>query len=363
MLDIISKYKFKYYDTIFDKELILPVVYSEDFLTNELLDINLARLCCSLCCTSFDEQALRLAFQNCGFENIKSYYGGDDSLGAAVCTAQRGKNVFAVIRGSMGREWYSNFDIGTAYTHQGYAEATRRIMPLFDRFAKENCRLLFTGHSRGGALANLIASRLLLKGRDEVYAYTFACPNVTTDDEVYNRRYRNIYNFAFEDDFITHCPPPEWGYGRYGNTVNFKNSEINFTRFRSAFKELTGREFVSFREHEESVTHFTDTINKLASNPEEYYLKKYLVDGEEMSLYDYFHTICDLFTQTDPADAGFRLLSTKLSEFAPLGDFLASGIDLLTLIEQGGIQNSCAMYAHSCLSYLCLLNTQKIKTV
>ena len=165
----------------------------------------------------------------------------------------------------------------------------------------------------------------------------------------------------YEDDFITHCPLREWGYSRYGNTIRFKTSEINYKKLKKAFKELTDTDFVTFKDCGEEVDTFIDTSLRLASNPYEYYNKGYLVDESYLTLYDYFQTICDIFTDKNSFDAGITLLATKLSAFAPISNFLVSGIDIPSLISQGNAESSCAMFAHSCLSYLCLLNTQKIK--
>ncbi|MBQ9674248.1 MAG: lipase family protein [Ruminococcus sp.] len=361
MTETLAKYNVTFYDGFCNKNITLPVVYSDDYLNNELLDLNLARLCCSLCSASYDEQSIKQAFNDCGFSQIRTYYGGNVENSASLCIAKRENNIFVVIRGTQGNEWYNNFKTGTSDTHQGYLQTVQNLLPLLKEYIKSNCRLLFTGHSRGGALSNLLAAGLINQGRDGVFAYTFASPNVTTDDDVYNKKFHNIYNFVYDDDFITHCPPSEWGYGRYGNTVNFRKNEINYPKLKKAFNELTGKDFLPFFECKQSVAQFIDTAIKLAASPEEYYNKGYLVDEEYLTLYDYFNIVCDIFTDNNGIDAGLKLLATNLSEFAPISDFLSSGIDVTQLLEQGNTQNSCAMFAHYCLTYLSLLNTQKIK--
>lgn len=361
MIECLTKHNIKLNAEFGKENMTVPVVYSDDYMGNDMLDLNLAKLCCTLCCCSYDENILKKAFKDAEFTDIKAIYTTPTENTASLCTARKGNNVFIVIRGTEGEEWYNNFRTGIEDTHQGYYDTVNYLMPLLKEQINSGYRLLFTGHSRGGALSNLLASRLIKSGRENVFAYTFACPNITTKDEVYSHRFRSIYNFVYEDDFITHCPLREWGYNRYGNTIRFKTSEINYKKLKKAFKELTDTDFVTFKDCGEEVDTFIDTALRLASNPYEYYNKGYPVDESYLTLYDYFQTICDVFTDKNSFDAGITLLATKLSPFAPISNFLVSGIDLPSMLSQGNAENSCAMFAHSCLSYLCLLNTQKIK--
>lgn len=339
----------------------VPVVYSGDYLRNEMLDLNLARLCCTLCCASYNEETIKDALKSAEFSSIRTYYTEPTENSASFAVGKRDKNIFVIFRGTEGAEWYNNFRTGLEDTHRGYYETAEAIMPLLREYIESDCYLLFTGHSRGGALSNLISSQLIRRGRENVFAYTFGCPNITTREDVYSKRFRNIHNFVYEDDFITHCPLPEWGYSRYGSTVKFRNSEIKIDKLKQAYKELTGIDYLTFKDCKEDVENFTDTALRLASNPYEYYNKGYLVDEDYMTLYDYFQTICDLMSDKKSFNAGITLLATKLSAFAPISNFLVSGIDIPKFISQGSGENSCAMFAHSCLNYLCLLNTQKIK--
>jgi hypothetical protein len=362
MTEALTKYSITLYQDFCNQKITVPVVYCEDYLQNQLLDLNLARLCCSLCCASYNEEAVKSAFKECEFTEIRTYYYSvpkEDS--ASLCVARRGDNIFIVFRGTEGEEWYSNFRTGLGDTHQGYAEAVESLMPVLREYINSNCNLLLTGHSRGGALANLLASQLIKQGRDNVFCYTFACPNVTVKGDVYSSRFSNIHNFIYEEDFIPNCPLSQWGYNRYGNSIVFKAQEINYEKLKKAFRNLTGERLLTFREYGKTISDFTDTALHLAGNPDEYYNKGYLVDEDYITLYDYFQTVCDLFNDKNSFEAGITLLATKLSEFAPITNFLITGINIPQLINQGNAQNSCAMYAHSALTYLCLLNTQKIR--
>lgn len=361
MIENLTKHNITFSTDYAKNSMTIPVVYSGDYLHNEMLDINLARLCCTLCCASYNEENIVNAFRSSGFQKIRTYYTEPSENSASFAVARRDNNLFVVIRGTEGAEWYNNFRTGLEDIHQGYYETVENLKPLLNEYIESDCRILFTGHSRGGALCNLISAELIRRGRKNVFAYTFGSPNVTTRDDVFSRRYSNIHNFVYEDDFVTHCPLSEWGYSRFGSTIKFRNYEVNKDKLKKAFKSLTNLDYITFSDCKEDISNFTDTALRLASNTYEYYNKGYLVDEDYMTLYDYFQTICDLFVDNDAFSAGITLLATKLSAFAPISNFLVSGIEITKFISQGSGENSCAMFAHSCLNYLCLLNTQKIK--
>ncbi len=361
MIENLTRHNIKFKADYTNRAIKIPVIYSDDYLRNEMLDLNLARLCCTLCCAGYNEEDIVGAFKDIEFNSIRTYYTEPKENTASFAVAKRDKNIFVVIKGTHGEEWYNNFRTGLEDTHQGYYETVEYLKPMLREYIESDCNILFTGHSRGGALCNLLSAELIKSGRKNVFAYTFGCPNVTTKDDVFSKKFRNIHNFVYEDDFITHCPLAEWGYSRYGSTVKFKNQEVRKDKLKKAFKELTNLDYQTFADCGEDVSNFTDTALRLASNPYEYYNKGYLVDEDYMTLYDYFQTICDLFVDNDAFSAGITLLATKLSVFAPISNFLVSGIDITQFISQESGNGSCAMFAHCCENYLCLLNTQKIK--
>ena len=87
-------------------------------------------------------------------------------------------------------------------------------------------RILITGHSRGGAIANLLAADLgdpdddasALAPSSGIYAYTFAAPCATRADDRHDPRFDNIFNVVNEADIVTQLPLSSWGFGRYGSS-------------------------------------------------------------------------------------------------------------------------------------------------
>lgn len=107
-------------------------------------------------------------------------------VGMALGIKERGDTatVIIVLRGTVGREWYSNFDVGYGTVHSGFLKAAeyaeQRLSDyLFIRLPQQQeLRFLVTGYSRGGAVANILSKRLCDRyGLDAVRCYTFASPN------------------------------------------------------------------------------------------------------------------------------------------------------------------------------------------
>ena len=146
------------------------------------------------------------------------------------------KNIICVsIRGTNGTldEWQSNFDIGdttesprhTQWTntnnHKGFDITANRINTILSNYLSTYCAgknnvLWIMGHSRGGALANVLAAKRIDAG-NTVFAYTFASPNTTTLSTANSAsKYQCIFNIINEDDYVTKLPMTGWNFRRYG---------------------------------------------------------------------------------------------------------------------------------------------------
>lgn len=152
------------------------------------------------------------------------------------------KELFVVVvRGSYGSEWLSNIKIEGASgvagaegdgDHLGFTLAANEIVADLEERAAALApdverAYLFCGHSRGGAVANLLASysddmadgsRALATAGD-VRAYTFATPNCTSSETARDASYDNIFNLLNPSDLVPQLPLSSWGYARYGRDV------------------------------------------------------------------------------------------------------------------------------------------------
>jgi len=140
-----------------------------------------------------------------------------------------------VIRGTHGYEWHSNFHIRFGDNHEGFYLAMRELdNDLIDYMMRwalpdnEKNIMLFTGHSRGAAVANLLAAvyndNLFFVQPENLYAYTFATPNTTK----YPVLHENIFNIINAEDFVPYAPLSlsGWGFGRHGITYAFPSRHV-----------------------------------------------------------------------------------------------------------------------------------------
>ena len=175
--------------------------------------------------------------------------------------------IVIVVRGTNGtiEEWSSNFDVGAdtdAYydamgipeedrdkewknkeNHKGFDVAANRALDKINNYIAYYCKdnvdksFFVTGHSRGAAIANLVAKDLIDKksSKDKVFGYTFAAPNNTTSSEHDNEKYDSIFNIINVDDLVPYLPLGEsydnsieynnWGFTKYGVIKSFSIKE------------------------------------------------------------------------------------------------------------------------------------------
>lgn len=158
--------------------------------------------------------------------------------------------VGVIIRGTNGtiQEWSSNFDMGdpdewNSEYHKGFYITEERIKDFVGKYVNqylgdaEHLTYWVTGHSRGAALANILAARLLEEG-NTVYAYTFATPATTISDAKDNSLYKSIFNYTNNSDFVTYVPLKQWDFGRFGNTMEF---DISSSGEKTEWSNSTGQ--------------------------------------------------------------------------------------------------------------------------
>lgn len=157
---------------------------------------------------------------------------------------------FITFQGTNGNnEWSSNLDIGynnTAYTtlsgthtewtnkenHKGFDVAANRVIDFLNKaIASGSIRantFFVTGHSRGAAIANLVAKALIDTYENySVCAYTFASPLTTCATDT--TKYTTIHNIVNSDDTITTVPSSRWGFKRFGtdHVLSVKNDALD----------------------------------------------------------------------------------------------------------------------------------------
>lgn len=170
--------------------------------------------------------------------------------------------LFIAVRGTPGNdEWISNANVddlvkgkgGDPRFHEAFRNAELELLGRLDAYCFRNgidsdtAHVFISGHSRGAAVANLLAADLqghfpnaydytYVQGFDKsrVYAYTFATPACTTDGDAWavdSNRYNNIFNIVNPEDFVPRVPLKDWGFKRYGMTYYLPSKSTEYTKY------------------------------------------------------------------------------------------------------------------------------------
>ncbi|MCL1820777.1 MAG: hypothetical protein FWG36_08995, partial [Oscillospiraceae bacterium] len=161
----------------------------------------------------------------------------DDTLVVAVVIRGTDGNILS------GSDWGSNLTVtydNIAHHHSGFNTAMMKVHDNLIKFLNAlesdvknlNTKYLITGHSRGGAVANLLA--FLLLDRNNVFCYTFGSPDNALEHETASKwnpsgLFNNIFNICNTEDYITYVPralgdlvtPNGYSWGKYGKTTWF----------------------------------------------------------------------------------------------------------------------------------------------
>jgi len=200
---------------------------------------------------------------------------GRDRIGYTIASRKCGllggscDIVMVLCRGTFGREeWMSNFNMANEWGkdpalpadtmprfHEGFSKAADDLMESLAAYIAEHkidlskAKILISGHSRGGSVANLVGSRLddAADGPktspfanvqpENVFVYTIACPNVTikATPGTSDPRYGNIYNIISPEDIVPLVPFPAWNGARYGHTLILKS--FNYLPFTGSWTD------------------------------------------------------------------------------------------------------------------------------
>lgn len=243
--------------------------YNDNWLLKEATteSANMAKFTSNLAVAAYEKESVvsclkQMGFDNSSIQTFGSYdfmptYEDNDRVAFTIAYKKvNGKNVFVVpIRGTHGNcEWLSDFNLGTGQNHEGFYRAAEKVKyALANSFANIGVKsketiVVFTGHSRGAAVANILAGELCtvgIKSADEkinyvipkkqVFGYTYACPAVSSDLKDSYTKLKNIYNYINPGDLIPTLPLSSWGYKRYGTTKTFKTDTDSYYSFQHKF--------------------------------------------------------------------------------------------------------------------------------
>jgi len=349
---------------------------------------NIAKMACALSEDAYDENTITKAmgsgpnslnliglspqYYDSTAQDTVAFVLGHQTIGSGSDAANL---VVVVIRGTHGQEWYGDFDFSpTDQDHTNFAIAKREVHDALASYINDNnladkpLKILITGHSRGAAVANLLAADIDAShdftSRDNVYAYTFATPNVTTNPAVKKSAdYDNIFNIENPEDFVPYMPLPSsgWNYWKYGQTLAFPTAGTNSkmktgdyaTKYGSTvsafFYLLTGGKSYDSYEGYTAVQGFVHDVQDAANTPKEYWNTHYPTDAGSLTPADYFNKFAGMMADGSPTSAiGWAAwcvpagtltawpAGPSLTVYSPIGGFmLANGNPLTPKMTDG----------------------------
>lgn len=232
--------------------------YSMFGKSSHIADNDLAIASLVLSANAYDRGRQRKTLQDLGFSDIQFYNdtGYDDinrveNVIASTVQPINGKQTNVIViacRGSVNlQDWVSNIN----QQAQGFRFAAEDIKnDLLDYIetrhinASMPTKLLITGHSRGAAAANILATIIPsdIAKKSDIFTYTFACPNTTNDA---GRENYPIFNILNSGDLVTQLPIIYDACPRFG-AYNIWFDKATAKDFNSYFTALTGLNDVTY---------------------------------------------------------------------------------------------------------------------
>lgn len=198
----------------------------EDKLTKAAKDLNspefdqLTHMLIALCNSVHNESDMNKTMDSLGIEKRNRTEGVYLTYNMGTKLLHTGDTlVLVVIRGTDSKwEWASNLDAkaNSKHQHSGFSDAADELYHSMIKFLGTDdfsgIKFVITGHSRGAATANIMAARLVDEGvsQNQIFAYTFACPDVAVITKNTADKYKCIFNIGNVNDFVTWMPSWIW---------------------------------------------------------------------------------------------------------------------------------------------------------
>lgn len=248
---------------ILDREFENNLDYYAENLNSSTYNPVLANMMAALSKAIYSEEKIARATRSLGFTEHKTYdyYGAcnPNTCGYSLSfkKSDYGDEIICLVsvRGTQSldysADWFGNINIVTDIDghHLGFQNPANRIFDNIEKYIESNnitkkVKFFITGHSRGGAVGNLLSVKLMSIGVDasNIYNYNFACPNVACKINVSN--YTNIFNLCNREDVVPLIPNvlspiPGASWTKYGQTYWFtKDTEATINPFSDHAMDL-----------------------------------------------------------------------------------------------------------------------------
>lgn len=350
----------------------VSAVWNDSWFLKDASQYNhaLATTCAALSGAAYQESYLTEAFEGLDFDSWQLYFydgfNGEDydvvCYGfAAKKLANQDKTVIVVaVRGTPNNEeWYSNFNIGLSDTHAGFQSAAQRLMEDFKSYyaqtglSPNETKIVVTGHSRGAAVANLVAYDMMNRyaPASDVYAYTFATPTVSTKTGKANCP--NIFNIISGEDFVTQVPLGAWGFGHYGTDLLLPSRTYYGAQYDGIYEKMAKKfalhaavDFAPYPNGSAAVSDVVDYVFGLAGDHLDFYAVPHAT--ADQTLHSYFLKISDMLI-----DGG-----SKFWEIMGIAGESVSPFYRITMFFYANhVAQPRILSAHSALTYYCWMSS------
>lgn len=143
--------------------------------------------------------------------------------------------VLAVRGTSRTTEWVSNANVADGVTdgnynveyHEGFDAAADEAYGHVAQYLvhhgvpMDQARIWIVGHSRGAAVADMIAAFMCESGEFDpahIFTYAFATPAHTRRKDAHSATFDGIFNIIDPVDYVPRLPLESWGFRRFGTT-------------------------------------------------------------------------------------------------------------------------------------------------
>lgn len=192
---------------------------------------SLANLSCFLSFSVYDEDSIKQSLHSIGFHSFQWNNTGGTKYGADCCFAAKTlvgssgrimRLIAIVIRGTSNKqEFLGNLMVGEAENPTTFLSSSNTIYALFKDYLnnltkkyeanKDSIIFYSCGHSRGGAVSNLLTHNAIQDGFPSV-GYTFAPPNTVLESSASSSD--NIYNIKYAFDVVSYVPQVYINHGQ-----------------------------------------------------------------------------------------------------------------------------------------------------
>lgn len=300
--------------------------------------------------------------------DIENYYYRDeervndyDTVGYTLATKEitvEGKArplVMVLVRGTgANAEWMSNTNVSdTLMDYDNYHEGFKLAAEEVEKSALEfleakgirqsDARFFVTGHSRGAAVANIVAAALSSNWETQtnVYGYTFAAPNCVSTSLLNDDEYNNIFNIVNPEDIVSRVPLVKWGYGKYGVTL-YTPSSSNASGYHQKYLPMMREEFGKLTDSKRyepyatgsmSAKLLTDLVYSICPEVSELYRTKFSFTHENSKQTDFSSliTLIKACTKMAFVDDGSLSSSEMLAVVFGAGEALAVLASIVSL--------------------------------